>query len=123
VAHKCRSFEDLLVIEALSRVDAVKLGGRLVAVPQPGVQVASALSGAPGGISMRLRRGFMHDETNKVSLRIGNDMALAGLDLLAGASKPRGPSLSVVFTDWLSMTPAAGLASRPAFSRTAMTKA
>jgi hypothetical protein len=39
------------------------------------------------------------------------------------ASNPRGPPLSVVFTDWLSMTPAVGLASRPAFSRAAMTKA
>src|SRR5271169_4355149 len=33
------------------------------------------------------------------------------------ASKPRGPPLSVVLTDWLSITPAEGLASRPARSR------
>jgi hypothetical protein len=33
------------------------------------------------------------------------------------ASQPRGPPLSVVLTDWLSMTPADGLASRPAASR------
>ena len=39
------------------------------------------------------------------------------------ASNPRGPPLSVVFADWLSMTPAVGLASRPSFSRAAMTKA
>jgi hypothetical protein len=37
------------------------------------------------------------------------------------ASKPLGPPHSVVFTDWLSMTPAVGLASRPAVSRRAMT--
>ena len=36
------------------------------------------------------------------------------------ASKPRIPPLSVVFTDWLSITPADGLASRPAASRAAM---
>ena len=36
------------------------------------------------------------------------------------ASKPRIPPLSVVFTDWLSITRAAGLASRPAASRAAM---
>src|SRR5262249_3598248 len=33
------------------------------------------------------------------------------------ASKPRGPPLSVVLADWLSITPADGLASRPARSR------
>ncbi len=32
-----------------------------------------------------------------------------------------GHALSVVFTDWLSITPAVGLASRPAFSRAAIT--
>ena len=36
------------------------------------------------------------------------------------ASKPRIPPLSVGFTDWLSITPADGLASRPAASRAAM---
>jgi hypothetical protein len=37
------------------------------------------------------------------------------------ASSPRGPPLSVVFTDCLSMTPAVGLAWRPAFARMALT--
>jgi hypothetical protein len=32
-------------------------------------------------------------------------------------SQPRGPPLSVALTDWLSMTPADGLGSRPAGSR------
>src|SRR5512143_714448 len=32
------------------------------------------------------------------------------------ASKPRGPPASVVLIDWLSITPADGLASRPATS-------
>ena len=37
------------------------------------------------------------------------------------ASKPRISPLSVVLTDWLLMTPADGLASRPSRSRAAMT--
>jgi hypothetical protein len=36
------------------------------------------------------------------------------------ASNPRGPPASVVLTDWLSMIPADGLASRPAVSRAAI---
>src|SRR4051812_31133942 len=38
------------------------------------------------------------------------------------ASKPRGPPLSVVLTDWLSSTAALGEASRPTRSRSAMTR-
>jgi hypothetical protein len=38
------------------------------------------------------------------------------------ASKPRGPPASVVLTDWLSITPAVGLASRPSASRASMTR-
>ena len=37
------------------------------------------------------------------------------------ASKPDTPPLSVVFTDWLSITPALGEASRPSISRRFMT--
>ena len=38
------------------------------------------------------------------------------------ASYPRGPPLSVVFTLWLSMTPAVGEASRPSRLRAAITR-
>ena len=55
---------------------------------------------------------------------IGDDMAFAPPSLRWGrlltflpASYPLGPPLSVVLTDWLSMIPAEGLASRPAASR------
>ena len=51
---------------------------------------------------------------------VGNDVALATVDLLARIipSRPGStPPLSVVLTDWLSITPADGLASRPARSR------
>src|ERR1700720_2555099 len=43
-------------------------------------------------------------------------LSKSGLTFLP-ASYPRGPPLSVVLTDWLSMIPAEGLASRPAASR------
>jgi hypothetical protein len=67
-----------------------------------------------------LNARFVHDESYQVALGVGDHVAFAALDL---ASKPRGPPLSVVFTDWLSITPAVGLASRPAASRDAMTRA
>src|SRR5258708_3162086 len=76
-----------------------------------------------------LDAGFVHDEPDQVALGVDNDMALTALDLsatsslsLLPASKPRGPPLSVVFTDCLSITPGVGLASRPAASRDAMTR-
>ena len=51
-----------------------------------------------------------------VSVRIWRLRPLTNLP----ASNPRGPPLSVVFTDWLSITPADGLASRPSASRARM---
>jgi hypothetical protein len=62
----------------------------------------------------------MHHETNEVCVSV-TIWRLRPLIFLP-ASNPRGPPLSVVFADWLSMTPAVGLASRPSFSRAAMTK-
>jgi hypothetical protein len=47
---------------------------------------------------------------------VGDDVAFSAFDLLP-ASYPRGPPLSVVLADWLSTTPADGLASRPTRSR------
>jgi len=45
-----------------------------------------------------LNVGFMHDETDEVSLRVGDDMSLAALDLLAGveAARPRFPPSSPI---------------------------
>jgi hypothetical protein len=97
-------------------------------VAQPGIARADRSKDAGGAIPI-LNAGFMHDESDQVALGVGNNVALAALDLSATsslslfpASKPRGPPLSVVFTDWLSITPAVGLASRPAASRDAMTR-
>jgi hypothetical protein len=71
----------------------------------------------------------MHVKADEVAERVGDDVTLAAPCLRRGrlliflpASKPRGPPLSVVFTDWLSMTPAVGLASRPDASRDATTR-
>lgn len=64
----------------------------------------------------------MNLQSNKMALRVGDDVALAPLDLLARIEAPQTP-LSLVFTDWLSITPADGLASRPALSRDAITRA
>jgi len=55
-----------------------------------------------------LNVGFMHDETDEVSLRVGDDMSLAALDLLAGVEAARPPAFRRLH-DWLSMTPASGL--------------
>ena len=62
----------------------------------------------------------MDDHADQQADRVDHDVAFAALDLLP-ASKPRIPPLSVVLTDWLSMTPAVGLASRPSRSRAAIT--
>jgi hypothetical protein len=62
----------------------------------------------------------VHDKPDEMALRVGDDVTFTALDLsttlslsLLPASNPRGPPLSVVFTDWLSITPALGLGSRP----------
>ena len=63
--------------------------------------------------------GGVDHGADQQSTGIGDDMALAPLDQLGRIEAPDTP-LSVVFTDWLSITPADGLASRPAASRAAM---
>jgi hypothetical protein len=47
---------------------------------------------------------------------VGDDMPLAAFDFLRRIETARSAS-SVVLTDWLSITPAEGLGSRPAASR------
>jgi hypothetical protein len=54
------------------------------------------------------------------ALRIDEDVALFAFDFLArivSASVDATPPFSALFTLWLSMMAAVGLASRPAFSR------
>jgi len=64
--------------------------------------------------------GGMNDETDRQTERVDDAVALAAHDLLSGI-KARIPPLSVVLIDWLSMTPAVGLASLPSLSRIAIT--
>ena len=58
---------------------------------------------------------------DEISLGVGEDVALTPLDLLARVIAPRPPG-SVVFTLWLSITPALGEASRPCASRIAISR-
>jgi hypothetical protein len=120
-----RPFADTLQILA-QFVSGIATVGKDMA--QPGIARADRSKDAAGAIAI-LNAGFVHDESDQVAFGVGNDVALAALDFSATsslslfpASKPRGPPLSVVFTDWLSITPAVGLASRPAASRDAMTR-
>lgn len=65
--------------------------------------------------------GRVHDHGEKQAHRVGQDVALATHDLLAGivaGRVERSPPLSAPFAVWLSMMAAVGLASRPAVSRT-----
>jgi len=60
--------------------------------------------------------GGMDEDEDEVAAGIGQDVALATLDLLARIIAAN-PPLSVVLTLWLSITPALGEASRPSISR------
>ena len=68
-----------------------------------------------------LHAGRMHAGGQQQAERVGQDVALAAIDLLARVIPgrvERGPPLRLPLTLWLSMTAVVGLASRPAFSRT-----
>ena len=106
--------------------------------PGPGDQLASVSAVSPnylesgkptrqfsqhqlGSISI-LDVGGMYHHGQKQSHGVYYDVTLAAGDLFAGIIAPR-PPFSVVFTDWLSMIAALGVASRPAASRTLGRKA
>ena len=57
--------------------------------------------------------GEVHLDTNQRTRDVGHDMALKAFDFL-GRIKTARPTVPVVLTDWLSMTPAGKLGSRPA---------
>lgn len=87
--------------------------GEDVAQPREGASDRAQKRGCAVAI-LDIRR--MDDRADQQSAGVGEDVSLAALIFLP-ASKPRGPPASVVLTDWLSITPADGLASRPATSR------
>ena len=63
---------------------------------------------------------WMHHGMQQQAYRVDQDMPLLTLDLLARVIPGRidaGPPFSALFTLWLSITQAVGLASRPAASR------
>ena len=67
-----------------------------------------------------LDAGLMHDGVHQQALRIDENVPLLALDLLAGivtGGIDRSPPFSALFTLWLSMMQALGLASREAASR------
>ena len=71
--------------------------------------------------------GRMHEDAEQQPVRVHRDVAHRSATRLdpfsrLAASQPRGPPLSVVFTLWVSMTAAVGLASRPAPSRSMTTR-
>jgi hypothetical protein len=80
---------------------------------QPGKQVGHGSDDGPGPIAI-LVVGRMDHNTHQQAGSVGHDMALSAFGFLGRI--PRGPPLSVISTDWLSMTPAEGLGSRPAAS-------
>jgi hypothetical protein len=62
----------------------------------------------------------MHHGVQQQTYRVDQDMPLDALDLLARIIPGRidaGPPFSALFTLWLSITQAVGLASRPIASR------
>jgi hypothetical protein len=73
-----------------------------------------------------LNAGGMDTDGQQKTERVGQDVALAAIDLLARiipGRVERGPPLTPPFTLWLSMMAVVGLASRPAFSRTSTYRA
>src|SRR6202011_1726290 len=84
-------------------------------VAQPGEEIVNGFDDERGAIAV-LNIGGVNLGADEEANRIGDDMALASFDFFASIY-PGGPPLSVVLTDWLSMIPAEGLASRPAASR------
>ena len=61
-----------------------------------------------------LNVGGMDKDKDQEAASISENMAFASFDLLT-RTVAANPPLSVVLTDWLSMTPALGGASRPRF--------
>ena len=78
---------------------------------QPGTGVAYGFQHRPIAV---LNIGCMDDQPEEHTGGIGNNMAFAALDLLPGVIAANPP---VVFTVWLSITPAVGLGARPSHAR------
>jgi hypothetical protein len=89
-------------------------------IAKPWIAGANRCRDARGAVAI-LNAGFMHDKPDEISFGVGDNVAIAPLDFLACIVAP-GAAAFRCFTDWLSITPAVGLASRPAASRDAITR-
>jgi hypothetical protein len=78
---------------------------------QPGEAFAHGLEDIDGTVVVLDVGGVGEDENNNAA-GVRQDVALAAFDLLSRIIAAR-PPLSVVFTEWLPITPALGEASRP----------
>jgi hypothetical protein len=93
---------------------------------QPREAIADGFEHVDGAIAI-LNIVILDQHEEQEATGIGEDVTLATLDVLARIIAANTAALaaltfgSVVFTDWLSITPALGLASRPACSRAVIT--
>lgn len=86
---------------------------------EPGEEAAQSGEREKCPVAVLDVRRMDHGAQDK-ALRVDDEMALASLDLLGRVIThrvDRGPPFSADLTDWLSMMPALGLASRPIASR------
>jgi len=89
---------------------------------EPGKAVADFIEDERRAIAV-LDTGGMNDGPQRQALRIDQRVNFAPLDLLSGVIAylaVKTAPFSAAFSDWLSMTAAVGLASRPMSSRNVM---
>jgi hypothetical protein len=89
---------------------------------EPGKAVADFIEDERRAIAV-LDAGGMNDGPQRQALRIDQRVNFAPLDLLSGVIAylaVKTAPFSAAFSDWLSMTAAVGLASRPMSSRNVM---
>jgi hypothetical protein len=87
--------------------------------PEEGKQTEQCRQQREAAVAI-LNVGGGNDAVQQQTLRIDQNMSLLALDQLARVEAVRidaGPPFSALFTLWLSIMQAVGLASRPAFSR------
>ena len=87
---------------------------------QPGETPSDARADQPQAVAV-LDVGGMHDQPQRQAQRVGEQVALAAVDLLAGIEPTRAAGFGGLDA-WLSMIPAVGDASWPACSRAAMSR-
>jgi hypothetical protein len=103
---------------------ALKLRSGIAAVGEDVSQPRPAFENGPEGSRCAvpvLDIGGVDDETDHQADGVDNDVTLAPVDLLSRVEVTNSAAFRCL-DDWLSITPAVGLASRPSASRAAMTR-